>query len=113
MGYKIRKSEKIISFRASKVIELDPKKFKKLKDYPFKGKTEQEFINYISTLDFFNLPDDLDEDTRELIESLEYGEMTEYANSADKGEDSWYELGEENPEYRKTGGFKIIVYSEN
>jgi hypothetical protein len=31
--------------------------------------------------------------------------MTEYSNSAWKYADIWFEIGEANEEYRKTGGF--------
>ena len=31
----------------------------------------------------------------------------EYANSCEKGETSWFQIGEKDEEYRRTGGFKI------
>jgi hypothetical protein len=34
-------------------------------------------------------------------------EWDEIHNTAWDGSDDWYEVGEENEEYRKTGGFKV------
>jgi hypothetical protein len=113
MKYQIRKCETYTVIQASQVIELDPDKFKNLEEDPYTGDTEEDFLKYITKFisnchyDEF-CPTDLDEDVASEIEKLsqtENIEWTEYYNSTFDGEESWYEIGEKNEEYRKNGGF--------
>ena len=107
MKYQIRKRENVTVYLASGVATLDDDAFKKLKENPYTGKSEEEFLKYISEMDMWHTPDDLDEDQITELEKLhpDYVEMTEFANSAEKGEDSWFESGEVDEKYRKYGGF--------
>jgi hypothetical protein len=109
MKYSIRKIEKVTSLHTSRVIDLDPKKFKKVKDNPYKGSTEKEFITYIAAmLRYSNIPEDLDEDTKELLMKLEESKMEAYYHSSEDREEVVYQIGKVNPEYRKSGGFEVI-----
>lgn len=112
MKYQIRKVEEITSWQATEVAELDPEAFKNLEENPYTGNSEEEFLNYIqefiNTCRWDGFPNDLDPDaTDELDKMVENVQWTQYANSCEKGETSWYQSGEKNEEYRKTGGFKI------
>lgn len=108
MKYQIRKAEEMTVWLASEPIELDPKKFKKLSENPFTGNTEEDFVKYISSLDFYDLPYDLDEKTLDLLNDLHEAPMKEINNSAQKYANTWFEIGEKNEEYRRTGGFRIV-----
>jgi hypothetical protein len=112
MKYQIRKVEEITIWQATEVAELDPEAFKNLEENPYTGNSEEEFLHYIQ--EFINdcrwdgIPTELDpEATDELDKLIENVNWTEYANSCEKGETSWIQIGEKNEEYSKTGGFKI------
>jgi hypothetical protein len=112
MKYQIRKVEEITIWQATEVAELDPKKFKKLEENPYTGNSEEEFLTYIqgfiNNCRYDGFPLDLDDATaNELDKMIENVNWTEYANSCEKGETSWFQIGEKNEEYRKTGGFKV------
>jgi len=113
MKYQIRLAEEMTVWLASESIELDPKKFKKLEENPYTGKTPEEFIKYISSLDFYDLPYDLDEDTADKLTSLYESPRDEINNSAQKAANQWFEIGEKNEEYRRTGGFRIDATSND
>lgn len=52
--------------------------------------------------------EELDEETiSELDKFFDNVEWEEWYNSAWDGEESWFDIGEENPEYRRTGGFEV------
>ena len=116
MTYKIRKRENLTVYLASQVIELDPNDFRKLDGDPYTGDSQEEFLNYISSFntDDNSLTDQLDESVKEELQKLgENIEWTEFGNSAQKGSDEWYELGEEDESYRRTGGFNISCSTNN
>ena len=106
--YQIRKCERVTINYCSGVANLEPEKFKKI-SIPFEGETEEEFLNYISqnTWEFGDIWDEFDEETQNQLDVLLEPEMTEYANSAWKGEDSWHELGRVDESCTKTGGFEV------
>lgn len=110
MKYQIRKCEEITIWQSTEVIDLNPEDFRGLDDNPYTGSSEQDFLKYIAN--FINncrwdgFPLDLDSDVcDELNKLIDDVEWTEYANSAEKGENSWLEIGEKNDAYRKAGGF--------
>ena len=110
MKYQIRKCEAYTVCQSTEVVELDPKKFKKLENNPYTGETEEDFLNYIAefanTCRYEGVPDDLDDNTKqEILKLTDDANWTEYHNSAWDGEQSWYQLGEADEKYRKTGGF--------
>lgn len=112
MKYQVRKVEEITIWQATEVAELDPKAFKNLEENPYTGNSEEEFLNYIQ--DFINkcrwdgFPYDLDDNAAsELDKMVDNVNWKEYANSCEKGETSWFQIGEKDEEYRRTGGFKI------
>lgn len=92
---------------ASEVAELDDKKFKKLKDNPYTGNSEEEFLKYIANLDLWNIPElDLDAETISELEKLgPDGKLGEFGNSAEDSANIWFESGEEDEKYQKYGGF--------
>ena len=59
-------------------------------------------------LRYSNIPEDLDEDTKELLMKLEESEMEAYYYSSEDKEEVVYQIGKVNPEYRKSGGFEVI-----
>lgn len=107
MKYQIRKVESVTSIRSSLVIELDPKKFKKLEINPYTGDSEEEFMTYMSEFDFEDPPYDLDDNTSKLLMDLSNSTWEEYANSCEKGSNVWLQIGEKDSAYYKTGGFKV------
>lgn len=105
--FQIRKCQKYTIWESTEVATIDPEKFRNL-SIPFEGETEEDFINYISDIayDVYEILDELDGDTaKELDKMFDYLEWTEYSNSAYKFEDSWFEIGEADEGYTKTGGF--------
>jgi hypothetical protein len=105
--YKIRKCEKITSWQAGSPATLDPEKFRNL-SIPYEGSTEEEFLDYIASnsYELEEIYEELDDETLSQMESIWHPEYVEYSNSSWKFEDSWYEIGKENPEYSKYGGFE-------
>jgi hypothetical protein len=105
--YQLRKCEKFTSWQAGPAVTLDPEKFRNL-SIPYEGDCEQDFLDYIASnaYDLEEMYDELDEETRNQMESIWHPEMLEYSNSTWKFEDSWYEIGKENSEYTKYGGFE-------
>jgi hypothetical protein len=109
MKYYIRKVEKVTIWEATDALELNPKFFKKLKENPYKGSTEEDFIKYIDSLRF-DLPqelEDIDFETYDKLRDLFEGEMQKniYHTTAEHSEDSWLEIGDVDPSYSKKGGF--------
>ena len=104
----IRKCERVTICYCYEVADLDPEKFRNV-SVPFEGETEEDFLNYISqnTWEFEDIWDEFDEETQNQLGSLIEPEMTEYSNSAWKGEDSWHELGRVDETWTKTGGFEV------
>jgi hypothetical protein len=112
MKYQIRKIEQITMWQATEVAEVDPEAFKNLEENPYTGNSEEEFLTYIqefiNTCRYDGFPSDLDDEVAtELDKMIENLNWTEYANSCENGETSWYQIGEKDEKYRKTGGFKI------
>lgn len=107
MKYEIRKVENVTSYRATNVIKLDDEKFRKLEENPYNGKTEEEFMTYLTTLNFQEPPDDLDDETSELLRDIAESNFEEYGNSCENGSDVYIQIGEIDEEYYKTGGFKV------
>jgi len=107
MKHQIRKVEQITIYRATCVVELDDKKFRKLEDNPYTGNTPEEFMAYLANMDFCDPPYDLDEKTAAKLTEITDSEWTEYSSSLDKGSNVWLQIGEKDEEYRKTGGFRV------
>jgi hypothetical protein len=109
MKYQIRKVEKVTIWEATDPIELNPKFFKKLKDNPYKGSTEEDFLQYIYSLRY-DLPqelEDIDYETYQKLSDLFEGEMEQkmFNSTAEHSEDSWLEIGDVDPKLSKRGGF--------
>lgn len=101
--YQIRKVESYTILRHTETAYLDPEKFRQ---FGYNGDSEEEFLNFISELDIDDIYEDLDKETLdELVSIKEDYNYTEYYNSAWDDENSWFEIGEENKEYSKYGGF--------
>ena len=111
MKYKIRKRENVTLYQASEVVELDDKPFRKLKDNPYTGDSEEEFLKYISNLNLYygetpeGLKDSVVDDLLKLGENVN---METFGSSAEKYANVWYESGEIGQS--KYGGF-IANYS--
>jgi len=108
--YQIRKVETYTVLQHTETANLDPEKFREI---GYQGNSEEEFLNFVENLEFDEVYDQLDEDTRnELSKIKEDYSWTEFYNSAWDGENSWFELGHNNPEWRKTGGFETTHTTE-
>lgn len=110
MKYQIRKRENVTLYLASDIVELDDEAFRNLEENPYTGNSEEEFLNYIAGFDSWDgIPMDLDFEQSNELSKIKGDDlnMQEFDNSAQKFEDSWFELGEANDEYRKAGGFKV------
>jgi hypothetical protein len=105
--YQIRKCQTYSVTSKTKTAVLDPEKFRNL-SIPYEGDSEEEFVNYISELYIDDIYEELDEETfSELDKFHDNVEWEEWYNSAWDGEESWFDIGEENEEYRRTGGFEV------
>ena len=116
MTYKIRKRENMEVYMTSEIVELDPNDFRELEENPYTGDSQEEFLKYIEDLNLqYNEPsDELDFEVQEELKKLgENLSWTEFGNSAEKGSNTWFELGEENPAYRRTGGFDVSCSSND
>jgi hypothetical protein len=105
MKYQLRRCEKYTAYLAGPVVNLDPEDFRNHVNYPYEGNSEEDFLNYIKVFDFEDV-EGLSDDSINVLSALTYeAEMEEYANSTHKFCDDWLEIGEEDPEYRRAGGF--------
>jgi hypothetical protein len=103
--YQIRKTERYTVLQHTETANLDPEKFRQ---FGYEGDSEEEFLNFISDLEFDDIYEDIDDETKsELSKIKEEYYWTEYYNSAWDGEESWYDIGEDNKEWTRTGGFEI------
>lgn len=107
MKYQIRKVEAITIYRATCVVELDDKKFRKLEDDPYTGDTAEEFVQYLADKDFESLASEVDEKTASKLMQIKESEWTEYSNSCEHGSDVHLQIGESDESYRKTGGVRV------
>jgi starvation-inducible outer membrane lipoprotein len=105
----IRKSKRVTSYQCSEVADLDPEKFRNL-SVPFTGETEEEFMEYISqnSYELEEIYSEFDEETWSEFEKILQPEWVEYNNSEYKYEDSWYEAGNVDESFTKSGGFEVI-----
>lgn len=88
--YKIRKHQTYTVKSHTEVATLDPEKFRNL-SIPFNGTTEEEFLYYISSLDYYDIYEELDEETnKEINKFFDNQEWTDYYNSALNGEETWF-----------------------
>jgi hypothetical protein len=109
--YQLRKVERYTVLQHTETANLDPEK---LRDLGYDGDSEEEFLNFISDLEFDEVYDQLDEETRnELAKIKEDYSWTEHYNSAWDGEESWYDIGEDNDEWQRTGKFEIRHTTES
>jgi transposase-like protein len=105
--YKLRKCEKYTVIRQTEVANLDPEKFRDL-SVPFDGETEEDFLNYISELDYEDISEELDEETDiELNKFYDAADWSETYNSSWDSEESWLDIGEPNESNSKSGGFDV------
>ncbi len=109
--YQLRKVESYTLLQHTETANLDPEKFRK---FGYEGDSEEEFLYFIQDLEFDDVYEELDEEVRnELSKIKEDYYWTEYYNSAWDGENSWYEIGKDNKEWTKTGGFEIKYSTDN
>ena len=109
MNLQIRKCKTWTSWEATEVANLNPDKFKNL-SIPFQGETEEDFLNYLSSNGYElreEISHEIDKETLDELYKLWDPVWQQYANSSSKGEDSWLESGQQNPEFRKSGGFDV------
>lgn len=109
--YELRKCEEYTIVRSSEIAYIDPEKFRNLST-PCEGDSEEDFLDYISQLYFWDLESELDEETRQQLIKLEEPHWNEFYNSAFDGSKDWYELGEENENAVKNGGFETKLSTE-
>jgi len=110
--YQIRKCQTWTVTSKTQTATLDPEKFRNLST-PYEGDSEEEFVNYISGIYLDDIYEELDEETiSELDKFFDNVEWEEWYNSAWDGEESWFDIGEENPEFRRTGGFEVRYSTE-
>jgi hypothetical protein len=94
--YKLRKLESYTVTRTTQTATLDPEKFRGI-SIPYEGNSEEEFLNYIDQLDFLEIEEELDSETKdELNKFHDYQEWEEIHNTAWDGANLWLELGEES-----------------
>jgi len=104
MKLNIRKCTKATAYYQSEIAQIDTDDFKNNEDYPFKGETEEEFMEYLRYFDF-DSTHGLSEESVEEIRKIFEPNLQEYYNSSWDWEESWKESGEIDPTARKTGGF--------
>ena len=109
MKHQIRKAESITVYRATCVIEIDDEHFRELND-PYTGNSPEEFAEYLANKDLEELSyevEDVDIATGDKLRDLSESSWEEYANSCEKGSEVYIQIGEQDEEYRKTGGFRV------
>lgn len=104
--YTIRKTETFTVYEASEPVQIDPEKFRNISK-PYTGNTESEFIEYLASIFPWDIPEDLDEETKDILNNLNECDMNEYASSVDKGSNQSLQIGEVDLSYRKSGGFRV------
>jgi hypothetical protein len=117
MPITIRKAERITIWESTSPVVLNQDSFKLLiENEPYLGKTDQEFLSYISDLYYEDgtwseVADELEElgflEDADNLSIIFEGEQHEYSSSVLKGEESWLESGEIDGSFSKTGGFNI------
>ena len=110
MKHQIRKVEEITIWRATCVVELDDKKFKKLSEDPYTGNTAEEFANYLADKNFEDLSiimEDICMETAQNLMHIVESPWEEYASSLDKYSNVHLQIGEKDEAYRKSGGFRV------
>lgn len=117
----IRKVERKTIWQATTPVSLNPEIFSKIKSFSYTSSLEDEsdFLNYIKDLYeldyeekeniFQELKESGSEDQAKLLETLFDFDMEIYSDSSYNGEDSWFESGNVNPNYRGYGGFESVV----
>lgn len=116
MKYQIRKVESITILRATCVVELDDKKFRKLTDDPYTGETAEDFANYLAYKNLEDLSIEMEDicvKTAKKLMEIKESAWEEYASSLDKGSDIHLQVGEKDESYRKTGGFRVDEHVES
>jgi hypothetical protein len=110
MKHQIRKVEEITIWRATNVVELDDKKFKKLSEDPYTGTTAEDFANYLADKNFEELSlimEDICPKTAQALMDIVESPWEEYASSLDKYSNIHIQIGEKDEAYRKSGGFRV------
>lgn len=117
MPITIRKAERITIWESTSPVVLNQDSFKLLiENEPYSGKTDQEFLSYISDLYYedgtwIEVADELEElgflEDADNLSIIFEGEQHEYSSSVLKGEESWLESGEIDGSFSKTGAFNI------
>ena len=105
--YKIRKCETYKVVRSTEVATIDPEKFRKLPT-PYEGESEEDFIQYLSQLDLWDIEGEIDSETMKEVFKLIEPEWKEIYNSAEDGSENWFEIGED----AHNGGFEIKYTTE-
>ena len=121
----IRECEKYTIWLARPSISVEVDLFRRLEEDPFTGDDESDFIYWILSRFMHGWCDndlsvnktlaeksgyesDPEARIREILEEL-FGEdksdLEEFAHSAEKYQDNWWEIGESDESYGKTGGF--------
>lgn len=116
MKYQIRKVESITVHRATCVVELDDKKFRKLPDDPYTGETAEDFAKYLADVDFESLSfqmEDVDPKLAAKLMEINESSWEEYASSLDHGSTVYLQIGEKDESYHKTGGFRVDEHVES
>lgn len=105
----IRKCERVTSYSATEVANLNPDDFRSI-SFPFEGESDEEFLSYLdeNRYELEEICEEFSEETLSELNKLWEPQWTEYSNSAWNGEDSWLESGEVNTEYTKTGYFEVM-----
>lgn len=89
----IQKFREITVVEATEVAYLNPEQFRNLEEKPYKGSSEEEFLEYIKNFDLYEFPIDLDADQIFELEKLSTDiNWEEHSNSLQKGEDNWLEI---------------------
>ncbi len=109
--YKVRKCETYKVTRTTEVATLNPEKFRSLPT-PYEGESEEDFIQYLSEIDLWDIESELDSETMKEVFKLIEPEWNEFYNSSQDGSENWFEIGEENEEFYNNGGFETKFSTE-
>lgn len=105
--YKIRKCETYKVIRSTEVATIDPEKFRNLPT-PYEGESEEDFIQYLSEIDLWDIEGEIDSETMKEVFKLIEPEWKEIYNSAEDGPENWFEIGEDT----RNRGFEIKYTTE-
>jgi hypothetical protein len=109
--YQVRKIERYTVLRHTDTANLDPEKFRTV---GYDGDNEQDFLAFIENLDYSEVYDMLDKETRNQLSLIkEDYNWNEFYNTAWDYDDYWFESGVEDIDESQRSGYFDTRFTTN